>query len=430
MRAWIAILSGCTGDLSAPVSTPTASPPPEAAPPAPPASTSAPQHAVLIVIDTLRADALAEARTPHIDSLAAGGAAATRAWSAGTWTVPSVISLLTGMPVRQHGWDLPTGQLGRYPPLPEAPTLASVLQGAGFGTFGAYCNPYLAEDLGFDRGFDAWVRSSDAALPDRFAREVQATWDDGRRHFAYLHLIGPHSPLKPSPEAQARWGVEDRWLDDGRGFGIGAAKRDKEPGVRPAYAAAYRAVIEDTDARIGEILAALGPHRAETLVVLTSDHGEVLGEHDKVGHGTMLWEPLTHVPLIVDRGTLPAPVLSTLAVPDLITTALGVRHAWPTAATAQAALPLVAQREGDVALSPDGQQKGIWTDGTLSVYDLAADPGELTPLADPAPAQALEAARTRWEAGISPGQVDPEGGAVHLHPDVIRELQALGYLGE
>lgn len=240
-----AALAGCTG---------------ASAPPAPwPGGASAPaRNAVLIVVDTLRDDASRAASTPTLDRLSRDGARVARSWAGGTWTVPSVVSLLTGMHVRQHGWDLPTGQMGRYPPLPEAPSIASVLKGAGFHTTGHYTNPYLAEALGFDRGFDLWKRTVDRALPAQFAGMVAEQWTPEGRHFAYVHFIGPHSPLKPSPEAAQRWGVDPVWLEGGRGLMIGRAKRDREPGVRDAYTAAYHAVIEDTDARIAEVLEALG----------------------------------------------------------------------------------------------------------------------------------------------------------------------------
>lgn len=378
------------------------------------------RHALLLVVDTLRADALAAAETPHLDAIAARGDAVERAWSSSTWTVPSVVSVLTGMPVRQHGWNLPTGRIGSYPPLPSAPTLATVLQGAGFGTFGVYANPYLAEQLGFDRGFETWRRASDQSIPKIFASHVEEQWGDGRRHFAYVHLIGPHSPLKPSAAAAARWGVDPTWLSDSRGLGIGSAKRNREAGVREAYRAAYHAVIEDTDARVGALMAALGAHRDETVVVVVSDHGEMLGEHNKVGHGTMVYEPLTHVPFLVDRGSLPQ-TLGIASAPAVLTARLGVAHAWPTAA--DAALPLVSQREGMLALSVDGKRKGIWEEGSFLTYDLEGDPAELRPLG---PDQGLESARAMWEDAVAPGGALAD--EVTLHQDTIEELRAMGYL--
>ncbi len=419
MLTLMLLLLSCTGSEPAtPAPTEPTAPTAPAAEPAPLPATP-PRHAMIILIDTLRADALAEANTPTIDALAARGDSVERAWSSGTWTVPSVVSLFTGMPVRQHGWDLPTGQLGHYPKLPALPTIATVLKDAGFGTFGLYSNPYLAEELGFDRGFDTWRRSSDTAMAKRLRDEV-ATWNDGRGHFAYLHLLGPHSPLRPSPEAQARWSVDPQFIDEKKGFGIGGAKRDQEEGVRDAYAAAYRAVIEDTDTIVAGIIEALGDQREDTLIILTSDHGELLGEHDRVGHGTWLYEGLTHVPLIIDRGELPQ-TLGIASIPAIVTGALSVKHDWAT--PADAALPLVSQREGSLAMSPDGQHKGIWMGETLSVYDLSVQPLEETPLPE---THGLPEARTTWEAGFPPGSISEEG--VSLHPDTVAALKALGYL--
>ena len=65
------------------------------------------KHAIVIVIDTLRADAIKEAKTPNLDALIANGAQARRGWSSGTWTAPSVISMFLGKTVREHGWDYP-----------------------------------------------------------------------------------------------------------------------------------------------------------------------------------------------------------------------------------------------------------------------------------------------------------------------------------
>lgn len=394
------------------------------------------RHALVIVIDTTRADLLAEAHTPQLDALSMAGASVARSWSAGTWTVPSVISLWTGAPVRAHGWDESTGKMGRYPPVPDRPTLPQVLSQAGFGTHGLYANPYLAEDLGFDRGFDTWKRSGDARIPAQLAAHVDGAWGDGARHFAYVHLIGPHSPLKPSPAAASRWEVPPAYLDDPRGLLIGAAKRDRQGDVRRAYGRAYRAVLEDTDARIGAVLAALGPHRADTLVVVTSDHGELLGEHDRVGHGRHVWEALTWVPLFADHPGIPGdeerlPVAaSNAAVADLVTRTLQVDHTWPVSITAP--LPLVSQREGRLALSPDGREKALWDRDlgqTPLVFELSTDPGEVAPLAEPARIERLTAARVSFEAD-HPEPPPTLAAPVQLDPADLEQLRALGYLGE
>jgi hypothetical protein len=291
---------------------------------------------------------------------------------------------------------------------------------AGFATTGLYANTYLAEKLGFDRGFDSWVRVPDGAIGKRVKQDV-ATWNDGRRHFLYVHLLGSHSTLKPSQTAAAKWKIDPSFLAEPHGLDVGAAKRNQVPGIREAYVAAYHAVLEDTDARIAEILTELAPYRDDTVLVFTSDHGEMLGEHELFGHGYQVFEPLTHVPMIaVHAGELPD-AIGGAAVPDIVTTSLGVPHTWPT--SRYDSFPLVSQREGKVALALDAQVKGIW-DGPLRVFDLLADPGELAPLtgrdAD------LVAARAAWEARTPPGAL--QEGRVVLDPETVSALRALGYV--
>ena len=249
------------------------------------ASPQAPRHALLLVIDTLRADAIQQANTPHLDQVATRGTRVPTAWSSGTWTVPSVVSLLTGASVPEHGWNEPSGRMGKYPPLPSLRRLPEVLQDAGFKTNGFYANPYLNEDLGFSAGFDDWKHVSDRTVAKQFTQHVQTEWNDGNRHFAYVHILGPHSPVDPSKEAQKRWNLESSFLDAKGQIGIGRAKRNQEDGIRDAYRKGYLGTVEDTDALVGDILSALGSHRNQTVVVITSDHG-VIGrtQHCRTWH--------------------------------------------------------------------------------------------------------------------------------------------------
>ena len=380
--------------------------------------TTTPSNVLLIVIDTARADVVAEVDTPNLDALAARGTSVEHAWSSGTWTVPSVVSLFTGMSVREHGWDLPAARIGQYPKLPDAPTLATVLQAADFGTAALYANAYLSESLGFDRGFDSFTRLPDSAMISRFAPIVMS-WSDGKRHFAYVHLLGPHSPLKPSPDARKKFGVEDRWVPSS-GFDVGAAKRNQEPGVRDAYARAYRAVVEDTDRVVGELVAALGPYRDDTLVVVTSDHGELLGEHGVCEHGSWVWEELTHVPLIVDRPIDLPKQLTISSIPAIVTEALGVEYTWPTPSHPEEPA-LVSQREGKLAIS-DGTHKTIWDKGNAQSFDLSGDPDEEKPLP---PFPELDTLRSAWEARTPAGATSMD--MVTLSPDTRKALRALGY---
>jgi len=389
----------------------------------PPERPAAPkQNVLVIVIDTLRADAVARADTPHLDALAAQGDAVELAWSAGTWTVPSVISLFSGMPVRQHGWNGSPGLAKNFPEIPAIPLLAEVLSANGFQATGLYANNFIDGKMGFSRGFREWQPIADATAVRETGKRI-AQWKPGERHFLYVHLLGPHSPLRPSEAARAKYEVEDHWFENPQGLLIGAAKRNQEPGVRKAYEAAYHGVVEDTDARVGELLELLGEHREDTLVVVTSDHGELIDDHGFCGHGYWVWEELTHVPLIADgAGELPQ-TLSTAAIPDLITSAVGVKHAWPV--TLADTLPLVSEREGKVAVTPDGRFKGIWDDG-FEAYDLHQDPEEAHPI--DGHEDAIHAARQSWEARFPPGKLDDS--KVELHPQTLEALRSLGYLDE
>ena len=77
-----------------------------------------------------------------------------------------------------------------------------------------------AEELGFDRGFDSWRRTADKAMPKQWRKHLEKVWDapDAPPQFAYLHLLGPHSPLRPSEAAQAKYQVEAEWFDERLGF--------------------------------------------------------------------------------------------------------------------------------------------------------------------------------------------------------------------
>ncbi len=383
-----------------------------------------PKHALLLVVDTLRADVLAEADTPVLDALAAHGDQADRAWSGGTWTVPSVVTLLTGMPVREHGWDLPSARMGKYPRLPEVPTLPVVLREAGFATAGFYANPYLSQDLGFERGWDTWQRTGDRVVVKQLTKHV-AGWEEGERHFLYVHLLGPHSPLRPNEASRLKHGVAASWIDEKIGFEVGVCKRNREEDARQQYGAAYTAVVEETDALVGQVLEALGEHAQDTVILVTSDHGELLGEHGVCGHGRHVWEQLTGVPMISRGVDLPASV-GGANVAALLTGALGVEHTWPT--PADQVLPLVSQREGQLALSTDGRHKAVWdAEGELAVYDLQADPAESKPLEAADTVGGLVAARAAWEAAHGASTAELEG-EVQLAPEVVEELRALGYV--
>ncbi len=361
---------------------------------------------VVVVVDTLRADSTIRAATPGFDDLATNGLRVPYAWSPSTWTAPSTLSLMTGSHVREHGWDLPfprfMAEAGvSYPSIDDRTTLAEVLNKRGYKTIGYFSNPLLSRELGWQRGFDTWTQTSDNRIVRSVRKSLRAanTLDPDRPIFAYLHLLGPHQPIRPSQPSSRRWGVtsETRYLTR-KGIRIEHAYQGR--GVhRDQYHRAYHAQIEDTDSLVTELLDLFRRRERPLLVIVTSDHGELLGEHGLWGHEESVWNQLTHVPLIISGdGAIPIPeVVSTAVIPDYITTALHIDHEWPVELTDPPIL--VSQRDGAIAVSADGIVRGIYdTDGTtlLSVYDVRADPEESNPLLGFGTRAEVQLTTARW----------------------------------
>lgn len=383
---------------------------------------------VLVVIDTLRGDAVEAARTPTIDRIAAKGDRVERAWAAGTWTVPSTISLFSGMPVRSHGWNESFFKMGEgAKALPDAPDdipfLAEVLSEHGVQTHGQYVNPLIGK-LGLDRGFDDLLQTGEAKMAKRLRKRARS-WDPAADHFLYLHYMGPHSPLKPRKVSADRWNVP---AGSAGPYTLKEA-RGASPEVVDTYRRAYHAVVEDSDFLVGRALHALGPWAKDAVVIITSDHGELLGEHGIHGHSRYVWEPLTHVPLVAKGlGDLPDTMVTT-GLAARITDVYGIEHAWPEAG--QRTLPLVSQREDKLAISPDGRQKAIWDErdladqGGFASFDLSVDPLEERPLAREL-RPTFDAVRATWEAETPAGEaVTTDEG---LTDEMADMLDQLGYL--
>jgi hypothetical protein len=383
---------------------------------------------LLVVMDTVRADAHAEAHTPAFDQIAAQGSAP-RAWAPSTWTAPSTVSLMTGMPVYAHGWDFSfprhlDPETESYAAIPEEiPTLGEVMSEAGYQTVGIIGNQLLSREIGWQRGFSQWIPVPDKRFP-RKLRKVLDEADDDTPLFLYLHLRGAHYPCLPSEEAAARWDVgEPAWRGQARKIrdmpGVSAAEQEQ-------YRKAYRAKIEDVDARVGKLIE-LASERGDGVVIITSDHGELLGEHGEWGHDHWLWEPLNAVPLAArGLGELP-PLVSTTGLAARIAAVAGAPGAFPP----ETVVPL-AQREGRVAVTlPDGT-KGIWDEriarGTgFAAFDVVGEPEERQELWHPLDRAGLVLAREQAEAEQPHRSLElvQEG----IEEDMLEMLEDLGYMG-
>ena len=241
---------------------------------------------LLVTIDTLRADALgaygrAGAGTPWIDRLAQGGVRFEHAHAHNVVTLPSHANLLSGQYPLVHGVRDNSGF--RFPA--DRPTLATLLKARGHRT-AAFVSAFpLDSRFGLDRGFDLYddrlggaeTRSS-FLVPERRGYEtVEAAgrWlraQGESRAFGFVHLYEPHFPYQP-PEPFA-----SRFPGAPYEGEVSAADSSLEPLLKP--------ILEAGD-------------RGRTLVVVTSDHGEALGDHGEQTHGIFAYEATLRVPLIL-----------------------------------------------------------------------------------------------------------------------------------
>lgn len=247
---------------------------------------------LLVTIDTLRADALgasgnASASTPSIDRLAAGGIRFSQAHAQTVVTLPSHASILSGRYPFGHGVRENAGF--RFPSGMD--TLATVLKARGYRT-GAFVSAFpLDVRFGLGRGFDVYDdqygkggdhtafqvperRGADTvAAALKWIRSVEPSASAGAAPwFAWVHVYEPHFPYQPP-----------------------------EPFATRYKTAPYLGEVAAADAALEPLLAPILQEGAtgQTLVALTGDHGESLGEHGEVTHGLFAYEGTLHVPLVL-----------------------------------------------------------------------------------------------------------------------------------
>ena len=285
-------------------------------------------NVLLVTIDTLRPDYLGAygfpgESSPNLDALAAGGVVFERAIAASARTAPSHASLFTSRWVRDHSIGYRNGSTR----LGDEVTLAALLDEAGYDTAAFVGNSMLRRRVGLDRGFDVF----DDTLPDTernrpvFERVAEKTtpraleWlarPRSRPFFLWVQYNDPHGPYTPPADYAAPFAAS---ADDGevplpalevqRGLhGIPAYQvigDERRPGE---YRARYAGEIRYFDAWLGRLLDAVKAAAGgrESVVVVTADHGESLGEDGFFfSHGFATTPNLVHVPLIVAGPGIP-----------------------------------------------------------------------------------------------------------------------------
>ena len=340
------------------------------------------RNLVVILIDTLRADALGSygdrlGLTPRLDAFAKQGVRFAEMLAPSPWTLPSVSSLLTGLQPQTHGAGQRFGDFDPSSPRQNdfAPTglpggvrtMAGVLRGQGFYTMGVYQNFYILPGFGVHQGFDDYASYEDRAevLVDQALGRLREAAGD-RRCFLYLHLFDLHSPYNP-PEPECTRVA--RRLDPGYRGRLGCeADRNPErttippPADRPWFRALYHAEVAYADRQVGRLLDGLRDLGLEdrTVVAVVSDHGEEfwdrleqegrLGYETNSDHGHTLYQELVHVPALLRiPGREAAVVRDPVQLVDLFPTLLRAVGVEPPASQGRDLTPLLGGRVADPA---------------------------------------------------------------------------------
>jgi arylsulfatase A-like enzyme len=416
---------------------------------------------VLVTLDTTRADRLgcygyARRTSPNLDRLAAESMLHTRALATTSWTLPAHATIFTGKLATSHGAQYDAkGPLSlatviegpdewreyRARPLAEAErTLAEILREAGYATAAVVAGPWMKRPFGLAQGFDHYDESGLATSDGRRADSVTDAallWLDGARgrdFLLFLNYYDPHGPYDP-PEPFAH------------AFRPQGAPRPAGLPTGDELQALYDAEILYMDHHLGRLFDGLRARGLfeRALIVVTADHGELLGEHGRLGHGQTLTQPELQIPLLVKapgpepaRGRSEAPIQLT----DVMSMVLA-RVGLAATAEAQGALPprrnhpVVAEVDPLPFQSPDGGWRALF-DGSLKflwnskgrhqLFDLARDPGEDHDLA---PRERQRVARLaalveRYFASLpAPGAAGPPQA---LDEETRRALESLGYI--
>jgi arylsulfatase A-like enzyme len=484
---------------------------------------------LLVILDATRADFCScygaeRLTTPHLDALAKDGTLYEQAISPAPWTLPAFSSMFTGFFPSQLG-IYENRMLGASPP-----TLAALLAEHGYGTFAVTGNSWLSIDFGLQRGFDhvhkLWQlfqtpedinklvlgRTSEPEgtwLPQllyrlgkghpfknifnvvcahlRLHRQDQGAyrtarpllkWIDGQQGpwFCVAHYMEAHLPYAP-PRAWAQrfahdWPLVHRLRREDHirlTWQHLAGVEPFSPEVLAAWRDLYSAEVAYTDHHLGLLVRALEVAGIldDTVVIVTGDHGESLGEHGLVSHQYGVYDTLIRVPLVIRYPAVfpcGAHVSSQVQILDLFATILDLAGIDAPPSSSQSLLPehylprqfTVAQEEGTrripqaSVLEPFGvrpqslerfahdytavrgqEHKLIArSDGALELYAWKDDPGEEVNLASQYPeiVRDLEAMLRFWREQNAPISCEPDAQEHTIDPSTADRLRALGYI--
>lgn len=391
------------------------------------------RNILLVTIDTLRADALGSyggrAATPNLDRLAARGARFEFAHAHAVVTLVSHASILTGTYPYEHGIRDNTG----YRLDPKQPTAAALLKARGFST-GAFVGGFpLDRRFGLTGGFDVYDdrmtkatttgEVTDRERPADVVVKSALDWIDAQpgKWFAWVHVYDPHEPYEPPGEFATRFSSQP-----------------------------YLGEVSWTDAALGPLFDRLARLTRPTLLVVTGDHGESLGEHGERTHSLFAYESTLHVPLIISEvdpahqeTQIKGRVIATPARHvDLLPTLLESAGANAQGRDGASLIETIAAGRGADRPSYFEAMSAAVTRGwaplrgvlvgrekyidlpIVELYDLAADPKEASNVVQARTDRARVMVETLKQFNIA-----PPARAGQETAETIERLRSLGYIG-
>jgi arylsulfatase A-like enzyme len=436
-----------------------------------------PRNVVIVLFDAMRAGELGcyggtGGLSPTIDRLASSGLLFSSARATSSWTLPSTASIFTSRYPAEvvAPTDPVTYSLAR-----EAVTFPELLRHRGYVTRAMAASPVVTPVAGYAHGFDdfdgslvrlAETPSCSPAITGAAVSWIKANRD--HRFLLYLHYMDPHAPYTP-PISYQQMTISSRRRapadDDVRTGDLPALRLrmlngDLGPLNHDSVAwlhDLYRAEVAYDDHQLRALLDALREARLldQTVVIVTSDHGEEFMEHGWLDHGFSLYGEVLHVPLIVWwPGARPAVVRRPVSLLDLAPTVLAAAGISPL--PVMRGRPLAQSPKEDAGGNPLFSQLGACrpasnlsrfdprqavvedrykliedlATGKCELYDLEADPREQKDIADRAPeVLARMKARLKQMAGsLRAPRSEPAGSRRTPDAETIEQLKALGYV--
>ncbi len=419
-----------------------------------------PKYVFLIVIDTLRADHLGtygypRPTSPTLDRLAREGVTFERSFSTASSTPESIISIFTGTSAA----EIPALSVAIKP-------LQALLKQGGFQTYSFTANPWLENSRLFRDNFDNrfaftdWTANTTEEVTRRSIARINSLAPSGKPAFFYIHYLDPHDPYM-SPRDYGF--VQGSRLE--RRISLHAASGEEElrkawarekfrgppapvalsPNDLAYFVATYDTEIRFVDEHIARLVDALEQNRMleQSLLIVTSDHGEGFLDHGLLKHGFQLYDELVRVPLIFYApGKLaPARRLDLASGIDLAPTILGLCGLKAPDYMHGFNLFQGGSRDTAVPLRTyyvNQQQRGFRTlerkyihdeiTGSKLLYALDKDPRERTPITDPAELEAAEKLLRDITARYEAQPPGPRMTAEEMDPATRDRLRALGYV--